>query len=181
MHRTTRFHFQRFRLQNLYFFRRNSSKTYFERKKLDLPYYHVFNVISDVNSYEQFVPWCKKSVVTTFSDNKNFHADLVIGYGPFEERYTSSVELSSYPEGQSKIKAKSIQTHLLDFLETEWIISPAGHDKLSSWVTFRIAFQFKSNVYRQVADLFFDDIVKKMVKAFEDRCKSLPINKNLNN
>ena len=155
--------------------RQNSelTKTHFERKRLNFPFSHVYNVISDVNSYEKFVPWCKSSKITTVNPNNNFNADLVIGYGPFEERYTSTVELSYNPDNVSKVKAISIQTHLLEFLETEWTITPAN-DK-SSWVTFKIAFQFKSVVYRQVTDMFFKDIVQKMVQAFETRCKSLPV------
>ena len=156
-------------------FESSSSKKHYERKKLNFPTHHIYNVISDVNSYDKFVPWCKESVITSKSCDSKFIANLKIGYGPFQETYTSSVKLIFDPDNISSIKATSIHTNLLEFLETEWTISPAKDKSLSSWITFRIEFKFKSAIYQNITDLFFQDIVEKMVNAFETRCKSLPM------
>ena len=47
----------------------------------------MFNVVSEVQHYHKFVPWCKKSNVI-FSDEECLDADLVIGFPPlFGESY----------------------------------------------------------------------------------------------
>ena len=47
----------------------------------------MFDVVSEVQHYHKFVPWCKKSKVN-FADEESLDADLVIGFPPlFGESY----------------------------------------------------------------------------------------------
>ena len=47
----------------------------------------MFDVVSEVQYYHTFVPWCKKSKVN-FCDDQSLDADLVIGFPPlFGEAY----------------------------------------------------------------------------------------------
>ena len=47
----------------------------------------MFDVVSEVQHYHTFVPWCKKSKVN-FCDDQSLDADLVIGFPPlFGEAY----------------------------------------------------------------------------------------------
>ena len=148
-----------------------SAKTHFERRRLPYPATLVYSVISDVKSYDKFVPWCKKSEIVE-ATVKGFEAELTIGFSMFEEKYISDVTLVP----GSAVKASSTKTTLLEYLHTEWTVSPTS-DQNSCWVSFKLDFKFKSTLYSQVSDLFFDDIVKKMVQAFDTRCKSLTSNK----
>jgi len=43
----------------------------------------------------------------------------------------------------------------------------------SVWLHFEIDFAFKSPLYRQVASLFFEEVVQRMMGAFEGRCHTL--------
>jgi hypothetical protein len=38
------------------------------------------------------------------------------------------------------------------------------------WLTFEVDFAFKSQLYRQLASLFFEEVVQRMMGAFEGRC-----------
>jgi hypothetical protein len=40
-------------------------------------------------------------------------------------------------------------------------------------MTFYVDFAFKSPLYRHVASLFFEEVVEKMMGAFEGRCRKL--------
>ena len=47
----------------------------------------MFDVVSEVQHYHTFVPWCKKSKVN-FCDDQSLDTDLVIGFPPlFGEAY----------------------------------------------------------------------------------------------
>lgn len=86
----------------------------------------------------------------------------------FKEKYTSSVRLHR----PDRVVAKSVETTLLEYLRTEWKLTPAS-DPRYCWVHFKIEFKFKSALYNQVSDLFFNEIVNNMIAAFEGRCHQL--------
>lgn len=53
----------------------------------------MFDVVSKVEHYSEFVPWCKESLVP--KRNKDaFLCKLTVGFPPVVERYTSRVTVS---------------------------------------------------------------------------------------
>ena len=168
----------------------SSSKRHYERRLLKYTNEQLFDVVSNINEYSIFVPWCKESKIisdtTTTSitnnnnddkinnnnnnnnNNRTILADLVVGFGLFNERYSSNV-LLQYPY---KITATSTQTSLLEYLKTEWTFTKADDPK-SCWVIFQIDFKFKSPLYNHVSDLFMKEVVNNMVHAFETRCEKI--------
>jgi len=53
----------------------------------------MFDIVADVESYDEFVPWCKESQVTHRRDG-GFRCRLTVGFPPIIERYTSIVTVS---------------------------------------------------------------------------------------
>ena len=151
-----------------------ASRKHFERRLLKYSCQQVYDIVANVNSYYQFVPWCKESkVISNDRNNPNkLKAELVVGFGMFNERYTSDIIMVD----KESIKATSIEASVLEYLISEWKFSPASDPK-SCWVTFQINFKFKSEIYNHVSDMFLTEVVSNMVIAFEERCKKVYNNK----
>lgn len=122
----------------------------------------MYEVVSDVENYYKFVPWCKYSNV--YSKKPGFlKADLVIGFSPLNESYTSMVTLNK----PTSITSECVDGKLFNYLLTLWKFRPGLKDVPQSCVIdFTVTFEFKSLLHTQISLLFFDQLVKQMEEAF---------------
>lgn len=68
----------------------------------------MYNVVVDVDQYQHFVPWCKKSRATR-GQSGVVRAYLEIGFPPVVERYTS--EVTVVPNHQVRVSAAAWKKH----------------------------------------------------------------------
>lgn len=123
----------------------------------------MYSVVSDVPNYEKFLLWCKKSLVYKSTKENFIKGDLVIGFPPLNESYTSHVTLKK----PSYIRAECIDGRLFSYFLTTWRFSKGLKDIPSSCVIdINVAFEFKSIIHSNLAHIFFDQIVKQMEYAF---------------
>mgnify|MGYP003975891965 CR=1 FL=1 len=158
-------------LKNALFSSLPATKTHSERMLIPCSPAQVYAVVKDVTQYKEFVPWCTDSRVLDVdgeatSDGETMRAELEVGFGIFKERYVSLVTL----DAPRSIIVSSMETSVLDFLETRWHFLPKGADPNQCWVSFQIEFRFKSELHDSVSSMFMHQVVENMGKAFKDRC-----------
>ncbi|OTF69343.1 coenzyme Q-binding protein COQ10-like protein, mitochondrial-like [Euroglyphus maynei] len=123
----------------------------------------IYNVVANVDDYDQFLPNCLESTVRSRSDNR-MEAELVVGFPPLiTEKYTSII----YLDKPNHVLVKGIDSTILKHLESEWKFEELN--KKRTLVTFNVKFEFHSTIHSRFMSMFFDDFTKKTMKAFLDR------------
>jgi len=124
----------------------------------------LFAVVADVKEYPSFVPWCSGARIIR-EDQQEIIADLVIGFGPFQESFRSQVTL----DRPRQLNVRAIDGPL-EHLTNTWTFAPVA-DK--THVDFIIDFQFKSHLLDHVANGMFYQASTRMMSAFESRAHLL--------
>jgi coenzyme Q-binding protein COQ10 len=131
-----------------------------ERATLHYSADELFAVVADVKDYPSFVPWCGGAHLHR-EDEREIIAELVIGFGPFQESFTSRVTLD---------RPRQVLVHAVDgpleHLTNTWTFTPGGE---ATQVEFIIDFQFKSHLLDHVASGMFHEAAARTMSAFESR------------
>ncbi|XP_064456757.1 coenzyme Q-binding protein COQ10 homolog B, mitochondrial-like isoform X2 [Ornithodoros turicata] len=142
---------------------------YSEKKLLGYSQDQMYDVVSRVDHYCDFLPWCTKSEVVE-RKAKSLLAKMQIGFPPIMESYTSSVLL----ERPSLVKATCYDGRLFNHLDTVWRFDPGLPDSPKTCILhFKVSFEFKSRLHSKLAQMFFDEIVRQMTQAFMKRALAL--------
>lgn len=140
-----------------------------ETKKLPYSADQMYDLVADVGSYPQFLPWTAAARVRSNTD-KGDHtvmlADLVVSFKVFRERFGSRVLL--WPE------KKQIDTAYIDgpfkHLESTWRFKDVEG---GCEVSFDVDFEFKNKLLQGAAGMFFNEAMQRIVRSFERRAKDL--------
>lgn len=144
----------------------------FELEK-ELPYNIelLYQIITEVEKYPEFLPWCGGSRIVARHDD-HFVADLIIRFKLYTEKYRSRVWISP-PKGRSKRRA-TIETEVMEgpfeCLENFWTLQET---KAGTRVHFFVRFEFKSQILDKIIGLMFDSVSRKMIESFERRAAEI--------
>lgn len=138
------------------------------QETIHLPYssQQCYELVADVASYPQFLPWCKAARILAHTENQ-MRAELVIMFHQLRESYTSDIHLEPYERITiEQTKGPFSQLH------TVWEFHP---DDASGGCTlsFAIRFQFRSKMLDMLIGNLFHKATKKMTTAFVQRAHAL--------
>jgi len=147
----------------------------YKQKNLSYTKEQLCNLVLDIDSYSDFLPWCIASRINEKNNSNLILADLVIGFKMFREKFTSEVKYT-YPD---KITVRYIDGPF-KYLNNNWNFLNTEDNSVTE-VHFDIDFEFKSIFFEKLIGTVFNIAVEKMIDAFEERAKEIygRVDKNL--
>lgn len=130
----------------------------------------MYDLIADVPAYPEFLPWCAGARVRgrrTVGTTQIIDADLVISFKVFRERFGSRVTL--HP-AENRIDVEYIDGPF-KYLRNNWQFSPVSDTACD--VEFYVDFAFKSRTLEAIIGVVFDEAMRRIVRAFEQRAEAL--------
>lgn len=137
-----------------------------EQKKLPYTPEQMFALVAAVDKYDEFTPWCIASRINRHESDNIFYADLVVGYKLLRERFSSKVVL----EKPDHIYIEYLRGPLKQ-LKNHWrfIREPDG----SCLIDFSVEFEFSNSMLQKLSEVFFEQVITRMVAAFEKRARDI--------
>lgn len=125
----------------------------------------MFALVTDIEAYSDFLPWCSESTVRSTSgndDEREIVATLGIAQGPLQTTFTTR-NLNVRP---SRVDMTLVEGPFSD-LQGVWTISPLGDSgsKLELCVRFAFANPLKDKILGAV----FEQTCNRLVDAFVTR------------
>lgn len=137
-----------------------------EQKTLPYTREQMFALVAGVDKYHEFAPWCVASRINRWEGDNIFYADLIVGYKFFREKFSSKVILDKPQEISIEYQQGPLKN-----LTNYWIFSQNNDG--SCTIDFSVEFEFKNIALQKLATVFFNEVVKRMIGAFEARAKEV--------
>uniref|UniRef100_A0A0X3PC91 Coenzyme Q-binding protein COQ10 homolog B n=1 Tax=Schistocephalus solidus TaxID=70667 RepID=A0A0X3PC91_SCHSO len=151
-------------------FSENNRKIYQEQRLLGYTREQMFDIVSQVEHYSTFLPWCVDSQLLQESTTKGKLYRVTVGFYLFQESYDCWVTTKR----PTHVKSVSITGNLFNHLINEWSFSEGLPNNLKTCtVRLLVDFNFRSKLHAQVSQIFFDQVVNTMVASFLSRAEAL--------
>lgn len=144
--------------------------THSEKRRMPYSAQEMYDLIADVPAYPEFLPWCSGARVRSRRQDgavEIVDADLVISFKVFRERFGSRVTLNP--------GAMQIDVEYLDgpfrYLNNHWKFVPLSDSACE--VDFFVDFEFKSRTLQAIIGVVFNEAMRRIVRAFEERAAVL--------
>ena len=130
----------------------------------------MYALVADVESYAEFLPWCAASRIRSREETgagEVLDAELVVSFKVFRESFGSRVTLQ--PE------KRVIDVEYLEgpfrYLNNHWNFKPVSESECE--VDFFVDFEFRSRVLQSLIGVVFNEAMRRIVRAFEQRAEVL--------
>ncbi len=130
----------------------------------------IYQLVMDIEKYPEFLPWCKQAKIIKVISQTNLHADLLINFKSFFEKYRSDVTHGKLENGDYFVDVVAIEGPFKK-LVNQWVFKKTDERKCE--VKFFIDFEFNSMLLGKIVSPIFHKASEKMINAFEERAKSV--------
>jgi len=145
--------------------------SHFDRYKSNHSAKEIFDIVKDVKSYPEFLPWISGARISNEKEN-NFNAELLIRFKSLSHSYVSKVECIEPNETSSNYEViVSLVKGPFKNLHTKWTIMPIDDEHCE--IIFELDFKFKSVIFERMIGFLFESATVKMTKAFEERADQI--------
>lgn len=127
-------------------------------------------LVMDIEKYPEFLPWCKKAKIVKRLSEKNLHADLLINFKNFLEKYRSNVVFGKSAEDVYFVDVVAIEGPFKK-LTNNWKFRDLENGGCE--IEFFIDFEFNSFLLGKMLGAIFEKASEKMMSAFEERSKEI--------
>ena len=125
----------------------------------------MFDLVNDVEAYEEFLPWCSRSEVLA-ADGDSVKATIELRHGAISRSFTTRNTLT---------KGAAIDIGLIGGpfrqLRGGWRFDPLGDDGCR--VSLELEFEFESRAVDLLFGRFFEQTCNSLVDAFTARAEAV--------
>ena len=125
---------------------------------------NLYGLVSDVESYSEFIPWCEKSIIER-RVHDYFFAKLNMKYLLFSGSFVSKVTLYDY---ERRINALGVKGSFR-YLEANWVFDEYDDGTL---VSVNLELDLNNIVLEKAIDSASDILIKETISSFEKRLLS---------
>ena len=128
--------------------------------------HEMYTLVTGVNEYPQFLPWCEQASVLDASENA-MTAEIGIAFGGIRQTFTTRNE----HEPDRKVRMQLVNGPF-SRLDGEWDFTPVGNgDQRACRVTLTLNYGFSNAVLARLVGPVFDRIAGSLVDAFVQRAE----------
>ena len=124
----------------------------------------LYDLVSDVESYSEFIPWCEKSIIER-RVHDYFFAKLNMKYLLFSGSFVSKVTLYDY---ERRINALGVKGSFR-YLEANWVFDEYDDGTL---VSVNLELDLNNIVLEKAIDSASGVLIKETISSFEKRLLS---------
>jgi ribosome-associated toxin RatA of RatAB toxin-antitoxin module len=132
----------------------------------------MFDVVTQVDKYADYLPWCHESRVIEQSD-LGMKASIGISLAGFKQSFTTQNTHTNTDSGGLRVDVALLDGPFSHLVGT-WTFDPiAGSSKPACKITLQLSYEIKSKLLEIAIGPAFDKIAASMVDSFVTRAKSL--------
>ncbi|WP_330926014.1 type II toxin-antitoxin system RatA family toxin [Candidatus Sororendozoicomonas aggregata] len=125
----------------------------------------MYDLVNDVESYPQFLPWCESARILR-EDGAQVDAALMVAKGGIRQEFSTTNQLNY---------GKSIHMELLDgpfsYLSGTWHFKPLGPEGCK--VSLEMDFEVSNSLLKATLGPMFGQVMNTMVDAFSGRAEKV--------
>ena len=125
---------------------------------------NLYGLVSDVESYSEFIPWCEKSIIER-RVHDYFFAKLNMKYLLFSGSFVSKVTLYDY---ERRINALGVKGSFR-YLEANWVFDEYDDGTL---VSVNLELDLNNIILEKAIDSASGILIKETISSFEKRLLS---------